>query len=164
MAAAVPLARAAVCHGDKSLFLQLDLETFYDGKGGKPDEEYSLSFNSWGTATDCTAQQSAYSPGNLINYAPLPHCNWSFHWSMPTPLSLEVRTHISSSPLTLPTKKKLATAEPFSQMCLLLCHVKTPPFSALSLAAASDPPQFISSLCLSSLWSCLAAGLLKIWF
>lgn len=163
MAAAVPLALAAVCHGDKSLCLQFDLGTFYNERGGagsKLDGHYSLSFNSWRTATDCAAQQSAYSLENLINYAPsLPHCNWSFHWSMPAHLSLEVRAHISFSP-----KKIIGSSRAFSQVCLLLCHAKNLPFSALSLAAASDPPQFISSLCLSSFCSWMAAGLLKIWF
>lgn len=137
--------------------------TFYNergGAGGKLDGHYSLSFNSWGTATDCAAQQSAYSLENLINYAPsLPHCNWSFHWSMPAHLSLEVRAHISFSPL-----KIIGSSRAFSQVCLLLCHAKNLPFSALSLAAASDPPQFISSLCLSSFCSWMAAGLLKLWF
>lgn len=52
MAAAVPLAQASVCHGDKSLCLQFDFGTFYNervGTGGKLDEQYSLGFNSWGT-------------------------------------------------------------------------------------------------------------------
>lgn len=118
------------------------------GPCDKLEKQHSLIFNGQRSAADCTAQQSADSPENLINYAPhLPNCNWPLHWSMTAHLSLKERALIFSSPPAFWSLKNQAAADPFSQECLLLCQVKKTPFLFfLPLFVTSAPLQFISSL------------------